>query len=879
MNINDPAYRLVDTLIAYYYGVDASSVCPRAQINTGIIGDNNEIYSLDNIGAAFDILNIVDGPNAPTTGYTTSAEFPDGYVHLDSSVLNEFIDEMSAYDNDGLVCPDQNFQTESDLPTYNTAVDINPPYDVGLASKNQDLTRTYIGVLPYNSNYTCDTASQATDYKYLIDINCDNLAVANLPSSNPPPPSCSITASPAGSSEPLGTPVTFSLVWHVPKPQATEVSATITSNTAPTTNVAPANIISPAATTTVGYNQTESLQNQPVKTSTTQIIYSGYMNVVIPADTTNTNQKITCKPSNESGSNPGGGTGNTTCTGLATVSNTAEVTYNTAYTTWYNYDQKSVGSGSKGGFQYYKSITDGAYIDYQTALNGSLIPLVNAYNAALAAYKQDVVDYNNLSNNPPTRPKAPTYTAPVRAKGETNAQYNAAVQAAQKAYQAALNTYDNVALPAYNRALSTYNNELLNYTSKILPTAKSNYQAAYNKMVAEYNSAGLQTPYNTFKNNSEVTYTDTALLFALVADGTTQPTTPGGPFVNNNSYFATDTGYYNTMETDLELWQAALQQQDAACDTKPYFTVSGGDVIAGAGKTISGCAANTAANIYGSNIGSSPWTGASDNLATLAPSLISGFSSGSATSRNQLAFSNTTNSPYGGDFGTANSVCTPDYYDTYKSIPAFTVDPANGAFSLASVSNSGPCQLIDTTYYCKVNGPAQISGNPPSGSKVVVYVAGNAIISSNISFYTNDNYYDSVTGTYSTVLDAVDDIPLLYVISNANIYIDNNVSSIDGIYSAAGTIYTCANGSGSFSSDQTLIAGCGQSNPLSVNGSLVANEIKFGRVGGDLPNTSDWTAGSAETITYGPNVWLSQVNSSLPTTPNYTDLTELSPVI
>ena len=105
----------------------------------------------------------------------------------------------------------------------------------------------------------------------------------------------------------------------------------------------------------------------------------------------------------------------------------------------------------------------------------------------------------------------------------------------------------------------------------------------------------------------------------------------------------------------------------------------------------------------------------------------------------------------------------------------------------------------------------------------MVYVTGNAIISSNISFYSDDSYNNYVTGTSSGgVLAAVDNIPLLYIISNQNIYIDSGVTSIDGIYSANDTIYTCANGSGSFASDQALIAGCGQTtnNPLTVNGSF-----------------------------------------------------------
>ena len=126
---------------------------------------------------------------------------------------------------------------------------------------------------------------------------------------------------------------------------------------------------------------------------------------------------------------------------------------------------------------------------------------------------------------------------------------------------------------------------------------------------------------------------------------------------------------------------------------------------------------------------------------------------------------------------------------------------------------------------------------------------------------------------------------MLYVIASQNIYIDNAVTTLDGVYSASysasGTIFTCADGGSSYPNDQALIVGCTSpsNTPLNVNGSLVASQIKFGRVNGGLSAQYSWPTGPSETFNYGPEVWLSQVNSSFPSTPDYTSVTELSPVL
>jgi hypothetical protein len=398
---------------------------------------------------------------------------------------------------------------------------------------------------------------------------------------------------------------------------------------------------------------------------------------------------------------------------------------------------------------------------------------------------------------------------------------------------------------------------------------------AYNVMNIAYNQA-LPT-YNVWSKENFYTYPTTALMFntQTVPDGQFEPTS-GGTATAALSYFTIDTNNYNTLKTDQDTWNTALANEANNCDTSPYFNVIGGDIIAGTGlaNPNGACSSNGSAYIYASNSGSDPWTGASDNLAALAPGTIYDLSTG--TGGNNLTFANSTGTfPTAGSFGTANGTCNQDYYDTSSGVTSYSsLQPYSGDFDVAQVSSySGNCTEMDTTYYCKIGSATKITDSNYSGTtandfKVVLYVTGSAEIGSNIAIY-ND----------LSDLTSPSDIPLLYVIASGNIYIDSNVTSIDGVYDANGTIYTCASDGSTFASDTALVGAC--KNPLTVTGSLVANQIKFGRVIGSITTSASlpWPVTPAETFNYGPEVWLSKVGGSMPLNPQYQDLTELSPVV
>src|SRR5581483_8139054 len=147
---------------------------------------------------------------------------------------------------------------------------------------------------------------------------------------------------------------------------------------------------------------------------------------------------------------------------------------------------------------------------------------------------------------------------------------------------------------------------------------------------------------------------------------------------------------------------------------------------------------------------------------------ISGFSSASLQNNspsqpNLLSFANTP-APLDGSFGGATH-CIPDFYGTPSSF------------------QTGP-------YYVNSGADATHLGTPLSvgaATPPVIYVDGDAVITNNILF-SNASSYGSLSN-----------IPSFYLIAKGNIYIDQHVNQIDGVFIAepksgggGGRIYTCS---------------------------------------------------------------------------------------
>lgn len=201
----------------------------------------------------------------------------------------------------------------------------------------------------------------------------------------------------------------------------------------------------------------------------------------------------------------------------------------------------------------------------------------------------------------------------------------------------------------------------------------------------------------------------------------------------------------------------------------------------------------------------------------------------------------------GGGFGTIP--CTTDYWGWKSGITNFD--------SIGSINSS-------SNGYISHTGNTNINGlNLANGVKKVVFVEGDVTISNNIT-YSNTSW------------SSESDIPNFILIVKGNIYIKPNVKILDGIYVAQpddstskGTIYTCSASSTILASTLKPPSGECYLNSLTVNGTFIAQTIKFLRTANSLRDNVDNLEGtgtikSAETFIFSPEVYMSQICIALP---------------
>ncbi len=329
--------------------------------------------------------------------------------------------------------------------------------------------------------------------------------------------------------------------------------------------------------------------------------------------------------------------------------------------------------------------------------------------------------------------------------------------------------------------------------------------------------------------------------------------------------------------------RGGVEQGNEACVavvSLPYVKVFGGDTLAGA--AFSGVSGSTCTNPNDSNAQIVAWNdegvaspynyaGAGAQYAALALNKIIDFASNQngagGGAPKSLAFANTgaSGSVFGGTFGAMNS-CILDYYDTPPATSATSISGAVNVSSLTGGAYSAPGNLeLD-------------AGNINPNTRIQIYVNGDLYLAKNGS-KTDISY----AGSWS-----VASMPLLEVIVKGDIYIQNSMTSLDGIYiaqpktsSTGGTIYTCATGQGAAvaPSDTNFYNSC--NTKLTINGSLVANQLQLLRTSGSLNQSSTGdTATSnaaAESINYNPAMWIAQPGGS--TTATYDSITSLPPIL
>lgn len=323
-------------------------------------------------------------------------------------------------------------------------------------------------------------------------------------------------------------------------------------------------------------------------------------------------------------------------------------------------------------------------------------------------------------------------------------------------------------------------------------------------------------------------------------------------------------------------------QQDQLCTDnynvgdRPYLRVYGNDVAAGSGFATEDAPClrdNRAAIEAWQKGGLGTRAGASGQLAVFALGTIDGFFS--ANLRNNSSPPR----PHNGlTFGNFSGVGTISGWGGLSGLPFCATD----YFGQAAANGITPLSGLQT-----INEPSI-----PDGEQQAIYVDGNVYITAGP---------DGKGVAYqNTSWSSPSAIPSFYLIVRGNIYINPNVTRLDGVYIAqptvipgsggapdtlnpnTGKIVTCSSALGV---TPPGIAACNKT--LTINGTFIARQVLFQRTLGTLTaalpsETAADTDNVAEVFKFSPELYLAPLHSSLSKgQPNkqYDYITSLPPIL
>lgn len=302
--------------------------------------------------------------------------------------------------------------------------------------------------------------------------------------------------------------------------------------------------------------------------------------------------------------------------------------------------------------------------------------------------------------------------------------------------------------------------------------------------------------------------------------------------------------------------------------SKPYARIYGGDVAAGtrfesSPGTCTGTIGDNAAIIGWNKRSGGSYAGAGVQHAALARGAIFDFASslgGGAAPPAALSFTNTSTNAANGNFGGLFdwAPCVPDFYSAAPP-PTITTDINVSTLTTGEYGGTGDLIIL--------------GGNVNPGQRITLYIDGDAYITGNIVY----------AGSWS-----IGQMPMFRLVVRGNIYVDNDVSRLDGMYVAQansagsyGIIVTCATGFATPTLDGTLQSTC-DNTKLTINGSLVARHIRLTRTAGTLRQSAAGEASTSphisETFNYGPIMWIPQPAPTA-TPSDYDAITSLPPVL
>ena len=321
---------------------------------------------------------------------------------------------------------------------------------------------------------------------------------------------------------------------------------------------------------------------------------------------------------------------------------------------------------------------------------------------------------------------------------------------------------------------------------------------------------------------------------------------------------------------------------------QPYVRAYGEDVAAGGGFGAQCSRTNSRIQTFlrplSEHNGIANKSGSGSQLASFALGNISGFTSAStrdatptAESWRGLTFANdnpnvgsintVSHNPLLGGNMSGDGWCAPDYYTATQFVDTDTkkkVSTSTAPINIMSLTDGE--QTVRNINNGKVIllGP----GAPVYNRKHTLYVDGDVFIRDNVMYQ----------GDYS---GGVNSIPSFTVVARGNIYIDNDVTQLDGLYIAqpkegranTGRIYTCgvenSDGvvNGPLVSPSSIYTHCGANNnnnparQLRVNGAFIAERVVLNRAGFSLRD-SDFreqanTSQAAEIFNFSQEMYLS----------------------
>ncbi|MEI8338842.1 MAG: hypothetical protein WCF91_02850 [bacterium] len=271
----------------------------------------------------------------------------------------------------------------------------------------------------------------------------------------------------------------------------------------------------------------------------------------------------------------------------------------------------------------------------------------------------------------------------------------------------------------------------------------------------------------------------------------------------------------------------------------PFFQAINGSVLAG-------CNLGLLSGYYNNN--SVAPNGSGTTLASISNNAIVGFASsiGSNYGPAGLSFANTnttvdsTSPTLGGLFKTncaRTQVSVATNNINYTDSDALTNTGVKNYKNDATIGNSAAQTIA-------------------AGKRITVNVDGNVYIKNNIKYASDSSWSDSVS------------IPSLVIRATGNIYIDQNVTRLDGTYVANNAIFTCVN-----SSKTPILSLFGCNKQLLVYGSFIANKINLLRTLGDINDSNpascnnnsgtvkEYNNCAAEVFVKSPEIYINGTNT------------------